>query len=117
MQMEFLFRTILEWGMSHPDELLEVCLGNAMRVLTAGNKYVSSTTHGGKSVAFSFPLTGPGRGAGINMETAVMLAQKAKWVISNYSTADIKTYLATYPSDMQVATWWNAANDPNASNP
>lgn len=85
-------------------------MGNAPQAATAGHKFISDTRHGGKSTRMEYPLTGPGRGQGINLETMIGLAQKVYWVISNYSVQQIQAYLQTYPQDVSMVVWWTALN-------
>jgi hypothetical protein len=97
---------MLQWGLANDADLRALCFTNAVNASQAANKFISHTWHGGRRTDFSYPQSASGQG--LSMELTISLAQKALWVIDNYTGDQIDNYLATYPSDTSMAVYWFA---------
>jgi hypothetical protein len=102
--VEWLLRSLITWGLANPDLWAALVAGQATLITQQGQLYISETSHGGKRTTFAFPQSSSGQSLPMIMVQA--LIQKANWVLTNYTPDRINAYLATYPQDYTVATYW-----------
>src|SRR6266436_1703270 len=104
MYDEWMFRLLLTWALANPDALSALMSASAVAITQSGNKYIAQVNHGGKLTTYNWPQTASGQA--IPFAQAHALFANVAWMIANYSPEEIKNYIATQPSDSQVAVYW-----------
>jgi hypothetical protein len=102
--MEWVLRALINWGLANPTLWQALVNGQATIITQQGQLYISDTTHGGKRTAFAYPQASSGQSMPLEMVQA--LIQKANWILTHCTPEQIQNYLATYPQDMTIATYW-----------
>lgn len=104
MYDEWMFRVLLTWALANPDALSALMTANAVTITQAGNKFISQANHGGKLTSYAWPQTASGQA--IPFAQAQALFAKVAWTIAHYSPGEITNFIATQPTDVQIAVYW-----------
>jgi hypothetical protein len=101
---EWMFRLLLTWALANPDALAGIMSASALAISQAGNKYIAQANHGGKLTTYNWPQTASGQA--LPFAAVQALLAKVAWTVATYTPEEIKNYIATQPSDSQVAVYW-----------